>query len=110
MKLGNFIEWERKIGTPIYQHKNLTVRPISRVLTIWWRPFGGSVRNWPVAIQLEEFGQTREIPIPNLSLWTHLAIGSTLLTVGLFTWLAGKRWPKIDAPTSETSQPLRPSS
>lgn len=90
MKLGDFIQWERKTGTPIYQRHNQIVRPISRVLTLWWRPYGGSVHNWPVAIEVEENGTVREYPIINVKLWAQIGIGFIVAAVSLLVWQANK--------------------
>ena len=90
MRLGNFIQWERKIGPPIYQQDNLVVRPISRVLTLWWLPYGGSVRNWPIAIEIQDNGIIREIPIPNVNLLTQIGLSLTVGLISLLIWIAGK--------------------
>jgi hypothetical protein len=91
MNLGSLIQWERKTGTPIFQRDNLNIRPISRVLTIYWSPYGGTVRNWPIALELEEGGQIVEIPIPNPNLVAYIIIATTFLLAYLLIWLAGKR-------------------
>ncbi len=88
MRLSDFIQWERKIGRPIYQQDNLVIRPISRVLTIWWRPYGGSVRNWPVAIEIQENGIIREIPITNVNLLAQVGISLTVILVSLLIWIS----------------------
>jgi hypothetical protein len=99
MKIGNFIQWERKTGTPIYQQDNLVIRPISRVLTTWWRPYGGSVHNWPVAIEVEENGTIRELPITHINLLAQTGIGLIVILISLFIWLASNRQSKNSSQT-----------
>lgn len=91
MKIGEFVEWERKVGQPIYAEGGRVVRPISRVLSVWWRPYGGGVWNLPVAVQIEEYGSLQEIPIVNVNLWAQIGIGLMVILVNLFILTAGKR-------------------
>jgi hypothetical protein len=90
MKLGEFVEFERKKGEPIFRQDGRTIRPISRVLTIWWRPFGGGVWNWPVAVEVEENGAVRELPIIHINLWAQVGIGLIVFAASLLIWAAGK--------------------
>ena len=90
MKLSDFIQWERKKGQPIYRQDGRTIRPVSRILTLSWRPYGGGVWNWPVAIELEENGTFQELPIININLWAQVGIGLMVFTAGLLIWAAAK--------------------
>jgi hypothetical protein len=94
MKLGNFVEWERKKGQPIYDENGRIIRPISRVLNVWWRPFGGGVWNWPVAVEVEENGAVRELPIVHVTLWATFGIGLMVILASILTSGANKRRSK----------------
>jgi hypothetical protein len=91
MKVGNFLEWERKMGGPIYEGGGRVIRPISRVLSVWWQPYGGGVWNWPVAVRVEENGSVHEVPIINVNLLAQLSIGLMTMIVGMVISGAVKR-------------------
>jgi hypothetical protein len=91
MKIGNLVEWERKIGQPIYAENGRVIRPVSRVLSIWWQPYGGGVWNWPVAVAVEENGSVQELPIIHINLWAQIGIGLMVILVSLLISTAGKR-------------------
>lgn len=94
MKIGEFVEWKRKKGEPIFKQDGRIIRPVSRVLSVWWRPFGGGVWNWPVAVEVEENGTVRELPIVNVNLWAQIGIGLMVILAGMLISAAGKRRSK----------------
>lgn len=91
MRLGEFVEWERKVGQPIYAEGGRVIRPISRVLSVWWRPYGGGVWNWPVAVEVEENSVIWEQPIIDVNRWAQVGIGFMVLLVGILVSGAAKR-------------------
>lgn len=91
MKIGEFLEFERKKGEPVYQQNGRTIRPISRILTLSWRPYGGGVWNWPVAVEVEENGAVRELPIIYVNLWAQAGVGLMVILAGLLISTAVKR-------------------
>ncbi|MFZ0546271.1 MAG: hypothetical protein WAM60_12575 [Candidatus Promineifilaceae bacterium] len=92
MKFGEYIEWERNKGEPIFQQDGRMIRPISRILTVRW-PRGGRVWNWPVAIEVEENGAIQELPIIHVTRWAQLGITLMVTTVSLLLWTTQKRRP-----------------
>lgn len=91
MNLGDYLQWERKVGKPIYQRDGLTIRPISRVLSVWWRPYGGAVWNRPSAVEVELDGIIEEVPIVPVTLLAVAGVWMVVAFVGLLMWMAGGR-------------------
>lgn len=90
MKVGDYVELERSVGEPLYRQNGRTIRPVSRVLKLWWRPFGGRVWNWPVAIAIEENGVVQEVPVVHINRWAEIGIGVTVFVFSLLIWIVGK--------------------
>jgi hypothetical protein len=91
MKLGEYVQWERKVGEPIYQQDGRTIRPISRVLSVWWRPYGGAVWNRPTAVEVEEGGVIEVVPIIPVTFWAQVGISTLVIVIGLLLGTAIKR-------------------
>jgi hypothetical protein len=90
MKVGQFVEWQKNTGDPIYQTEALTIRPISRSLSIWWRPYGGWVWNRPAGIEITENNQVREMPIVDVNLWAQVGLAVMTALFSLLLWLKRK--------------------
>jgi hypothetical protein len=58
---------------------------------MWWQPYGGSVHNWPVAVQIEENGTVRELPINNITLWAQIGTSLIIILSILLMWKIDKR-------------------
>ncbi len=62
---GDLIRWQRSQGKPL-KIGDLTVIPEARSLIVRW-PHGGFVWNRPVAIIVQRHGETRRLPIADVT-------------------------------------------
>jgi hypothetical protein len=76
--LRNFIQIETQIGEPLTVG-DTTITPQSQALIVHW-PHGGFVWNRPVAVLVEENGQTQRLPIVDVTRYiTWSFAGLTLM-------------------------------
>jgi hypothetical protein len=80
------VQWETVAGDKVTVD-DITVTPQSQALVIRW-PNGGFVWNRPVAVLVEREGETKRVPITDVTLVARLALfglglAFTILTIGL---------------------------
>ena len=89
-QLKDFIQLQTNTGEKITAG-NLSLTPQSKALTIRL-PFGGLVWNRPVAVLVEENGQTRRIPIVNATRLAQVGVlALALVSVIISAIIAQKR-------------------
>ena len=89
-QLKDFIQLQTSTGEKITAG-NLSLTPQSKALTIRL-PFGGLVWNRPVAVLVEENGQTRRIPIVNATRLAQVGVFAlVLVSVIISAVIAQKR-------------------
>jgi hypothetical protein len=81
--LHNLFQWQTSPGEPV-RHGDITVTPLAQAITVRLpSAWGGAgfVWNRPVAILIEEYGQTRRLPIIDVTRFAQLALLAALVTV-----------------------------
>ena len=77
-------EWKKHDGTAVHIN-NITITPQSQSLTLRF-PWGGLVWNRPVAVQVEQNGETEHMPIMDVTRIALLLFGG----VGMVTAVAAR--------------------
>ncbi len=88
-KLGKFIELTTNKGDPVIAGEKV-VTPFSQALVVRL-PFGGFVWNRPLAIRVEEQGQSYRIAIVDVTLAAQFVIAMAgLLLVLIYRFISGQ--------------------
>jgi len=85
-ELKDMIQWQTVSGDPVIVG-DVSLTPQSQALTIRW-PSGGFVWNRPVAVVVEQDGQTERIPVVDV---TRIA-QFTLIGLSLVFWMVTLFW------------------
>ena len=80
-QLGEFMRWTTLAGTPVTVNE-LTVTPLAQSLTLRWGQ-GGFVWNRPVAVLLSRDGQSKRVPIPDVTRLVQVILLGIVLLIGL---------------------------
>ncbi len=92
MRVGEIVQWEKVTGEPM-QIEDVRLTPQSRVLSVRF-PSGGLVWNRPVSVIVERAGKREILRVPDVTLFTQLALGLSLLALPLSIfamWKGAKR-------------------
>lgn len=81
MQIGNVLTWQRRTGEAIMV-QGMRISPESLVLLIRL-PFAGYVWNYPVSVLVERDGETKRLPIIDV---TKVA-GWAALGLGMIAWM-----------------------
>jgi hypothetical protein len=83
-----WIEWQTRTGEAITAGGR-TITPQSQALVIRF-PFGGFVWNRPTAVLVQQGEQTEQIPIPDITRLSQLALLIATISLTLILWLTNR--------------------
>ncbi len=91
MRIGETFQWEKISGEPV-QIDDVRLTPQARVLSVRFRS-GGYVWNRPVSVIVERAGKRQVLRVPDVTLFTQLAMLLSLLALPLsiFIMLKGAK-------------------
>jgi hypothetical protein len=88
-RLREMVQLETHCGETIVA-SGLRVTPQSRALTVTW-PGGGWVWNRPVALEVEQDGEVRQLPIVDVTRWGQIALAGLTVLFSVATVLLAVR-------------------
>jgi hypothetical protein len=85
------LQIQTRSGTPI-ELEDITLQPVSQSIS-WIKPKWGFVWNRPYALKVEQDGETRQVPIRDLTQIALVALwGLTVLFSLMTLWKTIKDW------------------
>jgi hypothetical protein len=92
-KLKEIIQWQTVSGDQV-SIGDVTLTPQSQALTIRW-PYGGLVWNRPLAVLAERDGQTKRIPVVDVTRQAQLGLLGLGLVFSIITLILSVRRRRV---------------